>query len=283
MKNQAMTYVEIRKVVREGYAGLATGSGSCCGPATGCGCGTDVARDISRNIGYSEDELDSVPDGANLGLGCGNPVALASLREGETVLDLGSGAGFDCFLAANRVGPSGRVIGVDMTPEMLGKARDNGARAGYGNVEFRLGEIENLPAADNSVDAVISNCVINLSPDKKQVFGETFRVLRPGGRVMVSDIVLLQELPESIMSSVEAYVGCLSGALMKDEYLGAIEAAGFGDIEIVDETSFAVDLMANDPTGAAIIEKQGLAPEELNNMAASVVSIKVSAVKPQAA
>ncbi len=283
MEKEAMTDDEIRSVVREGYAGVVRGSSSCCGPSSTCGCGTDVARDISREIGYSEEELDSVPEGANLGLGCGNPVALASLREGETVLDLGSGAGFDCFLAANRVGEKGRIIGVDMTPEMLETARENARKGHYDNVEFRLGEIENLPAADNSVDAVISNCVVNLSPDKRRVFGEAFRVLRPGGRVMVSDIVLLQELPESIRNSVEAYIGCLSGALMKDEYIGAIEAAGFGDIDIVDETSFAIDLMANDPTAAAVIDKQGLSPEELNNVAASVVSIKVSAVKPDGA
>jgi arsenite methyltransferase len=279
MKKETMTDDEIRKVVREGYAGVARQSGSCCGPAKSCGCGTNVARDISKNVGYSEEELDSVPEGANLGLGCGNPVALASLREGETVLDLGSGAGFDCFLAAERVGAKGRVIGVDMTPEMIEKARQNARKGRYDNVEFRLGEIENLPAADSSVDAVISNCVINLSPDKRRVFGEAYRVLRPGGRVMVSDIVLLRELPESIRTSVQAYVGCLSGALMKRDYVAAIEAAGFGDIEIVDETAFAVDLMANDPTGAAIIQKQRLAPEDLDKVAASVVSIKVSAVK----
>jgi len=276
----SMTDDEIRRAVREGYAGVARQSGSCCGPATSCGCGTDPARTISRDIGYTEEDLDSVPEGANLGLGCGNPVALASLREGETVLDLGSGAGFDCFLAANRVGATGRVIGVDMTPEMVEKARQNARSGLYDNVEFRLGEIENLPAADGSVDAVISNCVINLSPDKRRVFSEAYRVLRPGGRVMVSDIVLLQELPESVRTSVEAYVGCLSGALVKRDYLAAIEAAGFGDIEIIDETAFAVEFMANDPTGAAVIQKQGISPEDLDRVATSVVSVKVSAVKP---
>jgi len=280
MQKQAMTDDEIRKVVREGYAGVVKETASCCGPATGCGCGTDAARDMSRNLGYSDGELDSVPDGSNLGLGCGNPVALASLREGETVLDLGSGAGFDCFLAANQVGEKGRVIGVDMTPEMLEKARGNARKAHYDNVEFRLGEIENLPVGDNSVDAMISNCVINLSPDKGRVFAEAFRALRPGGRLMVSDIVLLKELPESIRNSIEAYIGCVSGALMKNDYLGKIEAAGFGDIQIQDETSFSIDLMANDPTASAVIEKQGLSPEEAKRAATSVVSIKVSAVKP---
>ena len=272
---------EIRKVVREGYARIARqDSNPCCAPTTSCCGGTDLARDISRNMGYTEEELDTVPEGANLGLGCGNPVALASLQEGDTVLDLGSGAGFDCFLAANRVGERGRVIGVDMTPEMLEKARENVRKSDYGNVEFRLGEIENLPAADNSVDVVISNCVINLSPDKRRVFAETFRVLRPGGSLMVSDIVLLQELPDSVKNSIEAYVGCLSGALMKELYIGCIREAGFQDIRIVDETFFPIEFMANDPTGGAVIEKQELPLEELNEVAGSVISIKVHAVKP---
>jgi SAM-dependent methyltransferase len=272
---------EIRKVVREGYARIARqDSNPCCAPTTSCCGGTDLARDISRNVGYTEEELEAVPEGANLGLGCGNPVALASLQEGDIVLDLGSGAGFDCFLAANRVGERGRVIGVDMTQEMLEKARENARRAEYGNVEFRLGEIENLPLADDSVDVVISNCVINLSPDKKRVFAETFRVLRPGGRLMVSDIVLLKELPDFIKDSIEAYIGCLSGAMMKDIYVGTIQSAGFRDVRIMDETLFPIDLMVNDPTAAAIIEKQELPLEELNEVAGSVISIKVHAVKP---
>jgi len=271
---------EIREVVREGYARIAKQGSSCCTPTTSCCGGTDLARNISRNMGYTEEELDTVPEGANLGLGCGNPVALASLQEGDTVLDLGSGAGFDCFLAASRVGEKGRVIGVDMTPEMLEKARENARKGDYGNVEFRLGEIENLPAADNFVDVVISNCVINLSPDKRRVFAETFRVLRPGGSLMVSDIVLLKELPDSVKNSIEAYVGCLSGALMKELYIGCIRKAGFQDIRIVDETFFPIEFMANDPTGGAVIEKQELPLEELNEVADSVISIKVHAVKP---
>ncbi len=272
---------EIRKVVRKGYAKIVSSSGSCCTPAASCCGGANTARDMSKRIGYTDDELETVPEGANLGLGCGNPVALASLRGGETVLDLGAGAGFDCFLASNKVGRNGKVIGVDMTPEMVEKARDNAKKGNYSNVEFRLGEIENLPASDNSVDAVISNCVINLVPNKDRVFAETFRVLRPGGRIMISDIVLLKELPDSIRNSVEAYIGCLSGAIMKGKYVEAIEAAGFRDVKIIDETPFPVDLMANDPTGKTIIENSQISAADLKDMANSVVSVKVNAIKPQ--
>jgi len=211
---------ETKKALREGYAKVAKQDRSCCVPVNSCCGSTDLAQNISKSIGYTEEELKAVPEGANLGLGCGNPVALASLREGETVLDLGSGAGFDCFLAAGKVGENGKVIGVDMTPEMLEKARENARKGNYANVEFRLGEIENLPAANNSVDVVISNCVINLAPDKRKVFTEAFRVLKPGGRLMISDMVLLKELPDFIKNSIEAYIGCLSGAIMRDEYRG---------------------------------------------------------------
>ena len=272
---------EIRKVVRKGYAKIVSSSGSCCTTAASCCGGANTARDMSKRIGYTDDELETVPEGANLGLGCGNPVALASLRGGETVLDLGAGAGFDCFLASNKVGRNGKVIGVDMTPEMVEKARDNAKKGNYSNVEFRLGEIENLPASDNSVDAVISNCVINLVPNKDRVFAETFRVLRPGGRIMISDIVLLKELPDSIRNSVESYIGCLSGAIMKGKYVEAIEAAGFRDVKIIDETPFPVDLMANDPTGKTIIENSQISAADLKDMANSVVSVKVNATKPK--
>jgi len=225
---------EIRKVVRESYAKIATRAGSCCGPANFASC-CSPQETVNEAIGYSDEELGTLPEGANLGLGCGNPIAQASLKEGEVVLDLGSGGGIDCFLAANTVGKNGRVIGVDMTPEMIEKARENGRKGGYDNVDFRLGEIENLPVADNSVDAVISNCVINLSPDKGRVFSEAYRTLKPGGRVMVSDIVLLKELPESIKSSIEAYVGCVAGASKKDDYLATIVVAGFKDVKVVSE------------------------------------------------
>ena len=270
---------KVKKIVRGGYAKIARDERSCCGPvSSSCGCG-DVTGVISKEIGYTDDDLNAVPEGANLGLGCGNPVALASLKEGETVLDLGSGPGFDCFLAAKKVGEKGKVIGVDMTPEMIEKARGNAEKGNYGNVEFRLGEIEHLPAGDNSVDVVISNCVINLSPDKKSVFSEAYRVLKPGGRLMVSDIVLLKELPDFVKNSVEAYIGCLSGAIMKDEYLDAIKSSGFKDVEIVDESTFPVKFLANDPTATAIVESLKITPDEIDDIGSSIASVKVSAVK----
>jgi len=272
---------EIKKVVRKGYAKIAKKESPCCAPTSSC-CGSiDLAQSISKAIGYSDEELTSVPEGANLGLGCGNPVALASLVEGEIVLDLGSGAGFDCFLAASRVGERGKVIGVDMTPEMIDKGRENARKGNYENVEFRLGEIENIPAGDNSVDAVISNCVINLSPDKKRVFAEAFRVLKPGGRLMVSDIVLLKELPDFIINSVAAYVGCISGAMMRDEYIEVIREAGFREVKVMDETVFPIECMANDPTAQAIISELNITTEDIKDIENSVVSMKVQGIKPE--
>jgi SAM-dependent methyltransferase len=271
---------EIRKVVRESYGKIAKQDSSCCAPEKSCCGGAHSAQDIGRKIGYSEEELKTVPEGANLGLGCGNPIALASLKEGEVVLDLGSGAGFDCFLAASQVGKTGKVIGVDMTAEMLDKARGNARNGNYGNVEFRLGEIENLPVGDHQVDVVISNCVINLSPNKKRVFQEAFRVLRPGGRLMVSDIVLLKELPAEIRNSMSAYVGCVAGAVTKREYLGAIQDAGFEDTKVLGETVFSTDLLANDPTAGEIAKNLKISRERAEDLASSVVSMKVSAIKP---
>ena len=272
---------EIKKVVRERYAKIARKGSSCCSPPakeSPCCSQPSTAEAISKNIGYSDEEMGSVPEGANLGLGCGNPVALASLKKGETVLDLGAGAGFDCFLAVNRVGKSGKVIGIDMTPEMISGARANAGKGGYENVEFRLGEIENIPAADSSVDVIISNCVINLSPDKKRVFREAWRVLRPGGRLMVSDIVLLKELPDFIKQSVAAYTGCISGALPKNDYLSAIKEAGFQEVRVMEETAFSIDCMANDPTAQAVINKLKVTREDIEN---TVASIKVRAIKPE--
>ena len=224
--------------------------------------------------------MNAVPEGANLGLGCGNPLALSSIKAGEIVVDLGSGAGFDCFLAASRVGRHGRVICVDMTTEMVARARENAIKGGYSNVEFRLGEIENLPIEDSLADLVISNCVINLSPDKGRVFAEAYRVLKPEGRLMVSDIVLLEPLPPSILNSIEAYVGCISGAAMKTDYIAAIRAAGFHDVTVIDETSFPTQYMVNDPIAQIITEGTALPLTKVNEVASSIVSVKVSAVKP---
>ena len=269
----------IKKVVRKEYGKIAKSKSSCCEQSCCSGSKAgELALDVDTRIGYSEEDVKAAPEGANLGLGCGNPVALASLRTGETVLDLGSGAGFDCFLAASKVGSKGRVIGVDMTSEMIEKARDNATKSNYVNVEFRPGEIENLPVADNSVDIVISNCVINLSPDKKRVFKESFRVLKPTGRLMVSDIVLLKELPDFIKNSVEAYVGCLSGAIMKDQYIAAIKDAGFLNVRILGEKQFPIENMANDPSAKAVdnLKPEGKAKNALN----SAASIEVFGTKP---
>lgn len=224
---------EIREFVRLGYARIAEGrTQSCCGPSAGCcgGGGADEATQLAQSIGYTTEELANLPEGANMGLSCGNPLALASLKEGDVVLDLGSGGGFDIFMAGRKVGPTGRAIGVDMTPEMISKARRNleayREHSGLDNCEFRLGEIEHLPVADASVDVVISNCVLNLSPDKPQVWREIARVLKPGGRVSVSDIALLKPLPEQARASVEALVGCVAGAVLVDETQAMVRAAG---------------------------------------------------------
>jgi arsenite methyltransferase len=273
---------KVKKVVREGYARIAKNQKPCCSAPTSCGCNTrSMSEKISKSIGYSRQEISSVPEGANLGLGCGNPVALASLKKGETVLDLGSGGGFDCFLAANKVGNTGKVIGVDMTPEMLDKARENARKARYTNVEFRLGEIENLPVADGTVDVVISNCVINLSPNKRHVFEEAYRVLKPNGRLMVSDIVLLKKLPAYIKNNVKAYVGCLSGAEMKSRYVQTIEDTGFRKVKIIEERHFPVEDMANDPTAQAIVKTSKVPARKIKEISTTVASIRVSAIKPK--
>jgi arsenite methyltransferase len=272
---------EIKKAVRDRYADIVTKSGKCCLPSASCCGSNETVEMISRDIGYRKQDLDSVPEGANLGLGCGNPVALASLREGETVVDLGAGAGFDCFLAAKEVGKNGRVIGVDMTPAMLDKARENAKKGGYDNVEFRLGEIENLPVADNTADIIISNCVINLSPDKRRVFQEAFRVLKPGGRLMVSDIVLLKELPEALKESIDAYVGCVAGAVMKDDYLDAMNEAGFQEVRIIAETLFPVKDFIGYANALEIVECTDALMEMARELGTAIASIKVHAVKKE--
>jgi ubiquinone/menaquinone biosynthesis C-methylase UbiE len=220
---------------------------SCCGPENQVVEVPKAGEDVSLNLGYNIEDLADIPDGADLGLGCGNPTALASLVEGEIVLDLGSGAGIDCFIAAKKVGKTGKVIGVDMTAGMIQKARENAIKGHHDNVEFRLGEIEYLPVADSSVDVVISNCVINLVPDKTKVFKESFRVLKPGGRVMISDIVLLKELPKPLSESIEAYTGCISGAISKEKYLDIIRETGFSEIEIVKENTFPLEMYTDIP------------------------------------
>ena len=225
---------EIRQAVLENYAAVAEREGgSGCGPAaTSCCGGVTDTGSISKQIGYSEEELASVPAGADMGLGCGNPQAIAALQPGETVLDLGSGGGFDCFLAARQVGETGWVIGVDMTPEMIRKARANSQKGGFQNVEFRLGEIEHLPVADRSVDVILSNCVINLSPDKAAVFQEAFRVLKPGGRLAITDIVATASLPDDIRNDLALRAGCVGGAASMDEIETILREAGFRDIRI---------------------------------------------------
>ena len=232
---EALRNDEIRQAVRESYGEIAkAGTAGCgCAPSSCCGSGnTSTPEDISVALGYSSDDVSTVPEGANMGLGCGNPQAIASLQPGETVLDLGSGGGFDCFLAASAVGERGRVIGVDMTPEMIHKARENAAKAGLDNVEFRLGEIEHLPIADRSVDVIISNCVINLSPEKPGVFEEVFRILKGGGRLAVTDVVATAPLPEEGKENLELYTGCISGAAHVDELKSMLEEVGFTDIRI---------------------------------------------------
>ena len=268
---------ELKMAVKEGYSRVAKSGSSCC--QSGC-CGSAKPQQISRKIGYTEEQMEAVPEGSNLGLGCGNPVALAGLKKGETVLDLGSGAGFDCFLASKAVGEKGKVIGVDMTEEMLERAGANARKGGYSNVEFRRGEIEALPVEDGTVDAVISNCVINLVPDKDKAFREAFRVLRPGGRLMVSDIVLRRRLPDFVKQSIEAYVGCLAGAVSKERYLEAIARAGFEKIDVIGESDFPLDCMTNDPTGQAILISLRGSPEEIKKVEGSISSLKVSARKP---
>lgn len=290
----AATHQTVREQVREGYARIATGGGwsaladssssggGCCSPGGGC-CGpaTFTPEQLAEAIGYSGSELAAVPEGANLGLSCGNPTAIASLAAGEVVLDLGSGGGFDCFVAGAKVGPRGRVIGVDMTPEMLAKARRNTEsyerQTGFSNVEFRLGEIEHLPVADASVDVVISNCVLNLSPDKPQVWREIARVLKPGGRVAVSDLALLRPLPEAVLRDLEALVGCVAGAVPVEETRRHAIDAGFAEIRLDSKPQY-IDALTNwqDPLYRRIVEAlpPGSRPSEF------ITSLDVVAVKP---
>jgi SAM-dependent methyltransferase len=262
----------VRTLVREKYGAIAESkTAGCCGDSCGCGGGaTATATAGAEALGYTAAEIAAIPEGADLGLGCGAPVAHAGIREGDVILDLGSGAGMDVFVAARATGPTGRVIGVDMTPAMLDRARANAAKAGVSHAEFRLGEIEHLPVADASVDVVISNCVINLSPDKPAVFREAFRALRPGGRLAVSDIVVTAPLPEAVRRSAESWCGCVAGASLENEYLDAMRAAGFQDVQVVRRV----------PYGAAV---DGPPPGDLERATLeSMVSIQVRAIRPTA-
>ncbi len=260
-KTDSLEQEKIREAVREGYSQIAKSSSCGCGTGgTGVCCGSESsAAQVAQAVGYSEAELATLPDGANMGLSCGNPTAVASLQPGEVVLDLGSGGGFDVFIAGQKIGPTGRVIGVDMTPDMVVKARRNTAayreRTGLDNVEFRLGEIEHLPVADASVDVVISNCVLNLSPDKPQVWSEIGRVLKPGGRVAVSDLALLKPLPDEVLRMVEALIGCVAGAVLLDDTRQMAEEAGLTEIALTPKAGY-VDAMVdwNDPLYRKIIE-----------------------------
>jgi arsenite methyltransferase len=274
---------KVRTVVREGYARVAEQQGSCCQPQSSCcGAGTPIpAAELARQIGYSEEELSALPEGANLGLSCGNPNALAALRPGEVVLDLGSGGGFDVFIAGRKVGPTGRAIGVDMTPEMLARARKNAAayraQGGLDNVEFRLGEIEHLPVADASVDVIISNCVLNLSPDKPQVWCEMARVLKPGGRVAVSDLALLRPLPTAVTEMVEALVGCVAGAVRVVDTERMAREAGLVDIVLTPKSDYiTASVDWQDPLYRKIAEH--LPPG--TNAADFVTSLEIQARKP---
>ncbi len=277
---------ERRSAVRDRYARAATTEESCCGPSD-CGSSTAAgatataapatAEQISCAVGYDETDLANVPEGANLGLGCGNPVALASLAPGETVLDLGSGAGIDCFLAAERVGPAGRVIGVDMTPEMLERARDNARRGGFTSVEFRLGEIEALPVADSTVDVVISNCVLNLSGERPRVLAEALRVLKPGGRIMISDLVSERPVPDFVAASKESLVGCLP--VLVREYEEDLAAAGFAEVSVVPRQRYPANVLA-DPQVQAVIRRDPAREREVRDFVASIHGGTIEAVKP---
>ncbi|MCL2149367.1 MAG: arsenite methyltransferase [Dehalococcoidia bacterium] len=280
-----MKQEEIHKTVREQYGKIAKQSGSCCGESAQqitncCGANTGAVAGISKKLGYSDQDLNMVPESANLGLGCGNPVALASLKKGEIVLDLGSGAGFDSFLAAAKVGTAGKVIGIDMTAEMLDKARENARKGNYTNVEFRLGEIENLPVADNFADVVISNCVINLASNKQRVFDEAFRVLKPGGRLMVSDLVILKELPSCILTSIDAYIGCVAGAMEKNEYMETIGKAGFEAVKIIEESAYPLSSAMTDIISKVTADGLGLTDQQVQDASESIASIKVQGIKP---
>ena len=276
---------QIRTAVRERYGGIAaqtadaTQEAGCCGPSC---CGDEVGafdpEAQAAKLGYAAEDLQALPEGANMGLGCGNPTALAGLKPGEAVLDLGSGGGLDCFLASKQVGAEGRVIGVDMTPDMVELARRNATKGGYDNVEFRLGEIEALPVADSSIDVILSNCVINLSAHKDRVFEEAFRVLKPGGRLMISDLICDQPVPEALLDSPDAVTSCLP--VERSDYLGQLRNAGFSGVEVEDEARFGTDHLAETSEIGQMLLANGADLEGVRAFAQGVRSAHIAAVKP---
>ena len=269
--------IDQKKAVRDRYARAATEDAGCCGPTCCGGSSSTTVEEISEGIGYSRDELAAVPDEANLGLGCGNPTAIASLSEGMTVLDLGSGAGIDCFLAADQVGPTGTVIGVDMTPEMIDRARANAAEGGYDRVEFRLGEIEALPVADDSIDVVISNCVLNLSTDKARVLSEIHRVLRPGGRLVVSDTVSDLPVPEVLRGALDAVAGCLP--TQRSVYLEQFREAGFDDVRITADKPYPASYILDEAGVQAYLAEHAEERGTMEEFAASLAGAHFEATK----
>ncbi len=274
---------QFKTSIKTGYANilkqstqnkLTTSLFQCCNPK-------DITKEVGRKIGYSEEQLTKVPENSNLGVGCRNPIALSSIKKGETILDLGSGAGFDCFLASKETGETGKVIGVDFTPEMVNQANINAEKGNYNNVEFKIGEIENLPIDNNTIDLIISNCVINLSNQKDKVFTEAFRVAKEGGRLMISDLVLLKELPDYILNSIEGHIACLSGTIRKSDYINAIEKAGFSNIKTDKEQPFPMELFLSDPLAKKIVTDNNLAEKEIKDIINSIASVSISATKNQ--
>jgi len=266
----------IVQIVREKYGEIAEQSGSYCGPSTGSSCCAPTEK-VSEKLGYNPDDLSALPEGSDLGLGCGAPIHHLKLQPGETVLDLGSGAGVDVFIAAQQVGSQGKAIGVDMTPQMLERARDNAAKGGFNNVEFRQGRLESLPVGDASIDAVTSNCVINLVPDKTQVFVEVARVLKPGGRLVISDIVLDGELPRSVRDDLLSYVGCVSGAERREDYFAKVELAGLTVTEVLADTD--VVAVGDETSPDQVAQFAGRGGVSVDDLKGKVKSITFRAVR----
>lgn len=271
----------IKKSVIEGYGKIATRPKkkgvlsklfACCDP-------DKMVEEVSHKIGYSATELQTVPEGANMGIGCGNPLALAKISKGDTVLDLGSGGGFDCFLASPLVGETGKVIGVDITEEMIHRAKQNAEKGNYKNVEFLKGDIEQLPIKDNTIDLIISNCVLNLSTQKGEVFKEAYRVLKNGGEMTISDIVLLEELPDFIRNSVQGYVACIAGAEKIENYFEYATQAGFSNIKVETKNTFPLELLMTDPIAQKIVADFNLSAEQINHISNAITSVTLSATK----